>query len=169
MTNTSNNNYCQYISTYIIFGICFVFLIQSIAVVIDYDETQTYINNTCLGIGNFSIKHWNLINNRAVTSTVSIDSNQNITLYYPSVDVWVFWEKSEGREWYEQLKSTVNSNKTFPCYVDYPENIGITHHLNQLWFYYMISIIMFIVCGSCIIYACIERTYVRKSDYYRLQ
>ncbi len=168
MTTITNNNFCKYICVSIVFLTSFVFLIQSVAIVIDYQETQNYINNTCSGVTSFSIKHWNLINDRATTETYSLDSGQNITLYYPPVDVFIYWTKDEAHEWYNQLKILTNANQTFPCYVAYPETIGITAHLNKLWMYYIISAVTFIICGGCIIYCCMERTYANRNDYYRL-
>jgi hypothetical protein len=167
-TITTNNSFCKYICASIIFLAGFVFLIQSVAIVIDYQETQNYINNTCSGIGNFSIKHWNFINNRAVTTAYSLDSDQNITLYYPPVDVWIFWTKDEAHKWYDRLNTLVNANQTFPCYIAYPQKTGITAHLNKLWMYYIIGAVTFIICGGCIIYCCMERTYASRNDYYRL-
>ena len=162
------HNLCKYIITCITLVIGFIFVIQSVAVVIDFDETQNYINNTCSGIGNFSIKHWNLINNRATTVTTSLDSNVNITLYYPPIDVWVFWSSNEAHSWYDHLKTLTAINKTFHCYVDYPQNVGITRHLSHIWFYYTLGAIMFILCGGCIIYFCFMHTNGPRNDYYRL-
>jgi hypothetical protein len=159
---------CKYIISFVILCIAAVFLFQSVAIVIDFEETQNYINNTCQGVGNFTIQHWNLLNNRATTTTFSHDSDQNITLYYPPVDVWIFWEKSEARSWYDQLKNQTVENGTFPCYVDYPQDIGISHHLNNIWFYYAIASAMFIICGGCVIYCCIERSYIHSREYYPL-
>ena len=159
---------CKYIIAVVILCIAAVFLFQSVAIVIDFEETQNYINNTCQGVGNLSINHWNLLNNRATTTTFSLDSELNITLYYPPVDVWFFWAKGEARSWYDQLKTFNNSNMTFPCYIDYPQDIGISHHLNNIWIYYAIASAMFIVCGGCIIYCCMERTHTRNHEYYPL-
>lgn len=168
MTSTKNNNFCKYIGSFIIFTIGFVFLCQASAIIINFEETQNYINNTCSGIGKFSIKHWNIINNRATTTTYSLDSEQNITLYYPPVDVWIFWSNNEAYDWYNNLNATVNANHTFPCYINYPKNTGITRHLNKLWFYYMMDVVMFIICGGCIIHCCIERTHSHYNTYYQL-
>lgn len=162
------HNLCKYITICITLLIGLVFLIQSVAVVIDFDETQNYINNTCSGISNFSIRNWNVINRRATTVTTSLDSDLNITLYYPPVDVWIFWSESEAREWYDQLKTFIAENATFPCYVDYPQNVGITRHLSHIWFYYTLGAAMFILCGGCIIYCCFMRTNGQRNDYYML-
>ena len=159
---------CKYIITFGILCIAAVFLFQSVAIVIDFEETQNYINNTCQGIGNFTIQHWNALNNRATTTTLSRDSGLNITLYYPPVDVWIFWAKGEARSWYNQLKNQTAENGSFTCYVDYPQNTGISHHLNNIWVYYALASSMFIVCGGCIIYCCIERTHTRNHEYYPL-
>lgn len=167
MTET-NLPHCKYITTFIIWCISAVFLFQSVAIIIDFDNTQTYINNTCHGIGNLSIRHWNKVNKRATTITKSLDSDQNITLYYPPVNVWLFWENGEARAWYDQLKTFNNSNMTYPCYINYPQNIGISHHLNNIWIYYTISATTFIICCWCIIYCCIERTHTRNREYYPL-
>lgn len=167
-TSPPNNNICKYICTCIIFIAGLIFLIQSVAVVIDFDETENYINNTCSGIGNFSVKRWNILNNRAITTTTSVDSGLNITLYYPPINTWIIWYNSDCYKWYNQLKSMVTTNKTFQCYINYPDTDGITHHLTKVWFYYMMGAIMFIVCSGCIIYCCVERTHIRNRDYYQL-
>jgi len=166
--SVTNRPLCKYIITFVIWCIAAVFLLQSAAIIVDFEETLNYINNTCQGIGNFTIQHWNALNNRATTITKSLDSELNITLYYPPVDVWIFWEKGDARSWYDQLKTLNAENTTFPCYVDYPQNTGISHHLNNVWVYYTIAATMFIICGGCIIYCCIERTHTRVRGYYPL-
>jgi hypothetical protein len=167
MTHTGRPQ-CNYIISFGILCIAAVFLFQSVAIVINFEETQNYINNTCQGVGNFTIHHRNILNNHATTTTFSRDSDLNITVYYPPVDVWIFWAKAEAREWYDQLKTLSDTNQTFPCYVDYPQNIGISHHLNNIWIYYAIATAMFIVCGGCIIYCCMEKTHTRNHEYYPL-
>lgn len=168
MSIHNNNNCYKYIIGCIIFGICSIFLIQSITVIINFEETQNYINNTCSGISNLSIIHKDIITKRATTLTTSLDSNQNITLYYPPIDVWVLWYTEDGHKWYNQLKSFVSENKSFVCYVKYPYDIGISKHLSNIWFYYILGTVMFIICGGIISYCCIEKTHIRHREYYQL-
>lgn len=165
---TTCSNLFKIIALFMLFTIGLVFLVQSVAVVIDFDETLNYINNTCAGLGNFTIHRHNAINERATTVTTSLDSDLNITLYYPPVDVWVFWSDSDAHEWYNQLKALADKNITFPCFINYPETRGISAHLTGIWLYYILGAAMFILCGGCIIYCCFIRTHRHHNSYYRL-
>ena len=164
--NNSEYKYVKCTFSFLILCIGAVFLIQSVAVVLDYQETQNFINNTCRGVSNFSIIHWNTFNNRAVTTTKSLDTGQNITLYYPPIDAFIIWLTSDAHKWFDDL--TDQNNATFTCYIDYPRYTGINHHLEHIWMYYTIGAGMFILCAGSIIYCCQERTQSYRHGYYYL-
>lgn len=124
-------------------------LILSIAVIIDYEEIQNYMPHNCTNITNYQIEHWNLFCQRATANTVDLTSGQNITLYYPPIEIWIPWRHSTARSWYNHL---ANLTEPFPCFINYPKQIGVSGMLSTINDYYLLCVINFLLLliGVCI-------------------
>ena len=140
-------------------------LIMSIAVVIDYEETQTFVQHNCTNISNYRIEQWNMFCDRAVAVTMDLTTSQNITLYYPPIETWIPWKHSSARAWIQHL---TNLTTPFTCYIDYPRQIGITGFLSSITMYYIVCSLSFmlVLVGVCVL--CRYRSNRdRQRGYYR--
>jgi hypothetical protein len=140
-------------------------LIMSIAVVIDYEETQTFALHNCTNISNYRIEKWNMFCDRAVVNTVDLTTGQNTTLYYPPIETWIPWKHSSARAWFQHL---ANLTTPFPCYIDYPKQIGITGFLSRITTYYIIcsQSFLLLLVGICVL--CRYRSNRGRHCYYQL-
>jgi hypothetical protein len=125
-------------------------LIMSIAVVIDYEETQTFVQHNCTNISNYRIEKWNMFCDRAVAVTMDLTTGLNTTLYYPPIETWIPWKQSSARAWFLHL---ANLTTPFPCYIDYPKQIGITGVLSSITTYYIVCSLSFLLLlvGVCVL------------------
>lgn len=138
--------------------------IVSIAAVIDYEGSQTFIQHNCTNISNYRIEKWNMFCERAVATTMDLTVGQNITIYYPPIETWIPWKHSSARAWYSHLANLITP---FPCYIDYPKQIGITGFLSSITTYYIICALSFLLLlvGVCVL--CRYRTIQeRRRGYY---
>lgn len=140
--------------------------IIAIAVILDYENTQNYIQNNCTNITNFRTESWNLFCNRAVATAYNLDLAQNVTLFYPPIGTFVIWHHSKARTWYSELQHKITG---FTCFIDTPKNIGISQHYSQINIFYITSGIGVIVLFVSILAVCYNRIIQRnKSGYYSI-
>jgi hypothetical protein len=140
-------------------------LIMSIAVVIDYEETQTFALHNCTNISNYRIEKWNMFCERAVAVTMDLTTGLNITLYYPPTETWIPWKHSSARAWFQHL---ANLTTPFPCYIDFPKQIGITGFLSSITTTYIICSLSFLLLLVWVCVLCRYRSNRGRRGYYQL-
>ncbi len=152
----------QLCASYLVWGLAaLVFIvviacqIMSIAVVIDYEGSQTFTQHNCTNISNYRIEKWNMFCERAVATTMDLTAGQNTTLYYPPIETWIPWKHSTARAWFQHL---ANLTSPFPCYIDYPKQIGITGYLSNITTYYIVCALSFLVVLVSVCVLCRYRT-----------
>jgi len=140
--------------------------IMSIAVVIDYEETQTFAQHNCTNVSDYRIERWNMFCERAVVNTVDLTTGQNTTLYYPPIETWIPWKHNSARAWFQHL---ANITTPYPCYIDYPKQIGITGFFASINIYYIVCAICFIIIITCVCILCrYKSTRDRRRGYYQV-
>jgi hypothetical protein len=171
-SSNSAESTCQLCVSYLLCGLAaLVFtgvmtgLIMSIAVVIDYEETQTFAQHNCTNVSNYRIERWNMFCERAVVNTVDLTTGQNTTLYYPPIETWIPWKHSSARAWFQHL---ANITTPYPCYIDYPKQIGITGFLSSITTYYIICSLSFLLLLVGIYVLCRYRSNRDRRGYYQL-
>ena len=140
--------------------------ILAVAVVIDYEGSQTYIQHNCSNISDYRIEKWNMFCDRAVATTIDLTTGLNTTLYYPPIETWIPWKHSTARTWYNHL---ANLTTPFPCYIDYPKQIGITGFFADINMYYIVCAVSFVLLFVSMCFLCRYRSIrERRSGYYQM-
>ncbi len=141
-------------------------LILSVAVIVDYEEIQTYQQHNCTNITNYQIEKWNMFCQRATANTIDTTSDQNITLFYPPIETWIPWRHSTARSWFNHL---ANLTEPFPCLINFPKRIGVSGLLSTINVYYFVCGISFILLLTCVCIGCRYKSLqARRHGYYAM-